>query len=171
MNELRSLSDIDRSTAANDAPASALFSAQKNPQRIPAKTPPVFPGLRSCIWPHLLCLVTKAMSDRLLGLIGLLMASAIEILVQHQSPGRTRNQQLHMASLSTITSHGARGTQSHVGCWPQPPSHRLASSVFTGKLSVLRGLPLLRFTVPGLPVRLGAVHRSSAGSSGIQRSY
>ena len=62
----RSLSDIDRSTAANDARPSASFSARKNPQRIPANTPPVFPGLRPRIWPHLLRLVTNAMSDRLL---------------------------------------------------------------------------------------------------------
>ena len=39
---------------------------EKNPQRIPANTPPVFPSLRPRIWPHLLRLVTKAMSDRLL---------------------------------------------------------------------------------------------------------
>ena len=62
----RSLSDIDLSTGANDPRPSASFSAQKNPQRIPANTPPVFPGLRPRIWPHLLRLVTKAMSDRLL---------------------------------------------------------------------------------------------------------
>ena len=62
----KSLSDIGRSTAANDPRPSASFSAQKNPQRIPANTPPVFPGLRPCIWPHLLRLVTKAMPDRLL---------------------------------------------------------------------------------------------------------
>ena len=62
----RSLSGIDRSTAANDSRPSASFSVRKNPQRIPANTPPVFPGLRPCIWPHLLRLVTKAMPDRLL---------------------------------------------------------------------------------------------------------
>ena len=39
---------------------------EKNPQRIPANTPPVFPGLRPRIWQHFLRLVTKAMSDRLL---------------------------------------------------------------------------------------------------------
>jgi hypothetical protein len=55
----RSLSDIDRSTAANDPRPSASFSARKNPQRIPANTPPVFPGLRPRIWPHLLRLVTN----------------------------------------------------------------------------------------------------------------
>ena len=38
--DARSLSDIDLSTATNDAPASALFSAKKNPQRIPANTLP-----------------------------------------------------------------------------------------------------------------------------------
>jgi hypothetical protein len=32
-----------------------------------ANTPPVFPGLRPRIWSHLLRLVTKAMSDRILG--------------------------------------------------------------------------------------------------------
>ena len=56
---VRSLSDIDLSTAANDAPASALFSAQKNPQRIPVNTPPVFLRLRPCICRRLLRLVTK----------------------------------------------------------------------------------------------------------------
>jgi hypothetical protein len=66
---LRSLSDIDRSTAANDLQPSALFSARKNPRCIPANTPPVFPGLRSRIQPHLLRLVTKAMSDRLLAIV------------------------------------------------------------------------------------------------------
>ena len=62
----RSLSDIDRSTMANDPQPSASFSARKNPQCIPANTLPVFSGLRPCIWPRLLRLVTKAMSDRLL---------------------------------------------------------------------------------------------------------
>jgi hypothetical protein len=57
--ETRSLSDIDRSTAANDPRPSASFSARKNPQCIPANTPPVFPGLRPHIWPHLLPLVTN----------------------------------------------------------------------------------------------------------------
>src|SRR6267143_3914729 len=63
---LRSLSDIDRSTAAYDPRPSASCSARKNPPCIPANTPPVFPGLRPRIWPHLLRLVTKAISDRLL---------------------------------------------------------------------------------------------------------
>ena len=61
-----SLSDIDRSTAANDPRSSASFSARKNPQRISANTLPVFPGLRPRIWSRLLGLATKAMSDRLL---------------------------------------------------------------------------------------------------------
>jgi len=56
---LWSRSDIDLSTAANDLRPSALFSARKNPQCIPAITPPVFPGLRPRIWPHLLRLVTN----------------------------------------------------------------------------------------------------------------
>ncbi len=55
----RSLSDIDRSTAANDGQASTLFSATKNPRRIPANTPPVFRGLRSRICPRLLRLITN----------------------------------------------------------------------------------------------------------------
>jgi hypothetical protein len=54
-----SLPGIDRSTVANDPRPSVSFSAQKNPQCIPANTPPVFPGLRPCIWPHLLRLVTN----------------------------------------------------------------------------------------------------------------
>jgi len=62
----RSLPDIDPSTVANDLRPSTSFSARKKPQCIPANTPPVFPGLRPRIWPHLLRLVTKAMSDRLL---------------------------------------------------------------------------------------------------------
>ena len=53
-----SLSDIDLSTAANDPRPSASFSARKNPQCIPANTPPVFPGLGPRIWPHLPRLVT-----------------------------------------------------------------------------------------------------------------
>jgi hypothetical protein len=61
-----SLSDIDRPTAATDPQPSASFSALKSPQPIPANTPPVFPDLRLRVWPHLLRLVTKAMSDRLL---------------------------------------------------------------------------------------------------------
>ena len=55
----RSLSDLDLSTAANDAPASASFSAPKNPQRIPANTPPGFRGLRPRICLALLRLVTN----------------------------------------------------------------------------------------------------------------
>jgi subtilisin family serine protease len=56
---LRSLANIDLSTVANDAQPSASFSARKNPRCIPANTPPVFPGLRPCVWPHLLRLVTN----------------------------------------------------------------------------------------------------------------
>jgi len=56
----RSLSDIAHSIAVNNEQASALFSASKDPQRIPANTPPVFRGLRSRICQRLLCLVTKA---------------------------------------------------------------------------------------------------------------
>jgi hypothetical protein len=57
---VRSLSDNDLSTAANDPRPSASFSARKNPQcSIPANTPPVFPGLRPRIWPHLVRLVTN----------------------------------------------------------------------------------------------------------------
>ena len=55
----RTLSDIGHSTAANNAQASALFSTPKNPQRIPANTPPVFRGLRPRICPSLLRLVTN----------------------------------------------------------------------------------------------------------------
>jgi hypothetical protein len=44
---------------------------ERNPQRIPANTPPVFPSLAPLIWPHLRCLVTKAMSDRLLGFVAI----------------------------------------------------------------------------------------------------
>ena len=57
--EAGSLSDSDLSTAANDPRPSASFSARNNPQRIPANTPPVFPGLRPSSWPHLLRLVTN----------------------------------------------------------------------------------------------------------------
>ena len=62
----RSLSDINRSTAANDLQPSASFSARKNPQCIPVNTPPIFSRLAPLIWSPLLRLVTKAMSDRLL---------------------------------------------------------------------------------------------------------
>ena len=56
----RTLSDIDRSTAANDGQTSSLFSDTKNAQRIPAKTPPVFRGLWPRICPPLLRLVTNS---------------------------------------------------------------------------------------------------------------
>jgi hypothetical protein len=55
----RSLTDMGHSTAANDSRPSALFSARKNPQRIPANTLPVFPGLWPRIWPPVLRLVAK----------------------------------------------------------------------------------------------------------------
>jgi len=56
----RTLSDIDRSTAANDGQASTLFSTTKKPQRIPANAPPVFLGLWPRICPPLLRLVTNS---------------------------------------------------------------------------------------------------------------
>ena len=62
----RNLSVIDCSTAANDPQTICVVLGPRNPQCIPANIPPVFPGLRPRIWPHLLRLVTKAMSDRLL---------------------------------------------------------------------------------------------------------
>jgi hypothetical protein len=55
----RTLSDNDRSTAANDGQASILFSVPKNPQRIPANTLPVFRGLWPRICLPLLRLVTS----------------------------------------------------------------------------------------------------------------
>ena len=54
-----SLPGIDLSTTANDGQASALFSAPKNPHRIPVNTPPVFRGLRSRIYLPLLRVVTN----------------------------------------------------------------------------------------------------------------
>ena len=63
---LRSRSESCHSTAANDLHASASFSARKNPQRIPANTPPVISRLRPRIYQQLRCLVTKDDSDRLL---------------------------------------------------------------------------------------------------------
>ena len=64
----RSLSDIAHSIAivANNAQASALFSAPNDLQRIPPAMLPVFRGLRSRICQRLIRLVTNAMSDRLL---------------------------------------------------------------------------------------------------------
>ena len=59
------------STAANDLQTSASFSARKNPQRIPANTPPVFSSLRPRICQHLLSLGNE-------GLLG-------------QTPGRLLN--------------------------------------------------------------------------------
>ena len=56
---IRSLSDILRSTAANDLQSSASFSSRKNPQCIPVNTLPVFPGLRPRSSPRLLRLITK----------------------------------------------------------------------------------------------------------------
>jgi len=55
----RSLSDVDRSTATNEGQASTLFSAPRNPHRIPANTPPVFRGLRPRICLALVRLVTN----------------------------------------------------------------------------------------------------------------
>jgi len=73
----RSLSDIAHSIAivATNAQASALFSAQKNPLRIPANRPPVFRGLRPRICPRLLRLATnsnvgQASSCAVLGCVG-----------------------------------------------------------------------------------------------------
>jgi hypothetical protein len=54
-----SLSDIAPSTTANDDQASTLFLVQKNPQRIPANTPPAFRNLRPRICLPLLRLVTN----------------------------------------------------------------------------------------------------------------
>ena len=62
----RSLSKSCHSSAAHDPQASASCSAQKNPQRIPANTLPVFSSLRPRICRRLLRLATKDYSDRLL---------------------------------------------------------------------------------------------------------
>ena len=62
----RSLSDIDRSTAANDPRASASCSARKNPQCIRANTPPVFQARGFASERIFLRVVTKVLSDRLL---------------------------------------------------------------------------------------------------------
>ena len=86
----RSLSDIDRSTAAKDPRPSASCSARKNPQCIPANTPPVFPGLRPRIWSHLLRLVTKAMSDRLLKQAGIAKQEEIVQLTAIRRGSRRR---------------------------------------------------------------------------------
>jgi len=64
--DVRSLSVSCHSTAANDPQASASFSAQNIPQRIPANTPPDVSSLRPCIRQWLICLATKDDSDRLL---------------------------------------------------------------------------------------------------------
>ena len=58
---------------------------EKNPQRIPANTPPVFPGLRPRIWPHLLRLVTN-------GNIG-------------QAPGLNHRRSLHIHDLILMLIH------------------------------------------------------------------
>jgi hypothetical protein len=76
-----SLSDIDRSTAANDLRPSVSFSALKNPQRIPANTPPVFLGLRPRIWPHLLRLVTNGNVGQAPTVLDLSRAISIILLV------------------------------------------------------------------------------------------
>jgi len=55
------------------------LSAGKTPQRIPANRPPVFPGFAPLIWPQLLFLVTKAMSDRLL--VGIKSSGLLIILL------------------------------------------------------------------------------------------
>jgi hypothetical protein len=76
-----SLSDIDCSTAANDLRPSVSFSALKNPQRIPANTPPVFLGLRPHIWPHLLRLVANGNVGQAPTVLDLSRASSIILLV------------------------------------------------------------------------------------------
>src|ERR1041384_5870829 len=69
MSMIRSLSESCHSTAANDPQASALFSAQNIPQRIPANTPPDVSSLRPCICQQLLCLATKDYSEPLLAVL------------------------------------------------------------------------------------------------------
>jgi hypothetical protein len=64
--DVRSLSEQCHSTAANDPQASASFSGQNIPQRIPANTPSDVSSLRPCICQQFLCLATKDYSDRLL---------------------------------------------------------------------------------------------------------
>ena len=91
----RSLSDIDCSTAANDPQPSASFSVLKNPQRIPVNTPPVFPGLRPRIWPHLLRLVTKVMSDRLLVCLVIWFVWSIWLVSYNQTNQRDRTDQMN----------------------------------------------------------------------------
>src|SRR5437879_9152051 len=63
---VRSLSDSDCSTAANDPRSSASFLARKNPQGIPANRPPVFPGLRLAYGQISFASSRTAMSERLL---------------------------------------------------------------------------------------------------------
>jgi len=76
-----SLTDIDRFTAANDLRPSVSFSTLKNPQRIPANTPPVFLGLRPRIWPHLIRLVANGNVGQAPTVLDLSRASSIILLV------------------------------------------------------------------------------------------
>ena len=57
---------FSHTVTANDPRPSTSCSVQKSPHCMPTNTPGVFPDLQPRIWPHLLHLVMKAVSDRLL---------------------------------------------------------------------------------------------------------
>jgi len=105
----RSLSDVNRSTAANNPRPSASFSVRKNPQCTRVNTPPVFPGLRPCTWPHLLRLVTKTMLDRLLA------TDIVSAAVRCRQHTTRRTRQLPRAGEARTDQTGLRRLIAHRG--------------------------------------------------------
>ena len=110
----RSLSDIDLSTAANDSRPSTSFSARKNPPRIPANTPPVFPGLRPRIWSHLLRLVTN-------GNVGQAPCEKNQSHSAHKQL-RTSNRQLLPRPIRHVLQHLFRGNGLDTMSWGMIPT-------------------------------------------------
>jgi hypothetical protein len=53
--------------------------SEKNPQCLPMNTPPVFPGLRPRVWPHLLHLVTNSNVGQAPNPLGLLFCVGSEV--------------------------------------------------------------------------------------------
>ena len=159
----RSLSDIGLSTATNDAPASALFSAQKNPQRIPANTPPVFLGLRPRICQRLLRLVTNGnvgqapslstVFSRLRILTALTLLCQVALFSQACSTSAPSTGQQHRAPQATVYFE-------EVADWSFEAAH--PAVIGTGAISqVLRGIH----------VGDGSSHTSSADGSKPMRAF
>jgi protease IV len=81
----RSLSDIDRSTAANESLTSVLFTAPKRRRRIPAHTRPVFQGLQSPICRSFLRLVANGNTGQVRKVCAIFSLLCLFVLVSLQS--------------------------------------------------------------------------------------